>query len=712
MKSFEMLSPPIKKYIYDKGWGSLRPIQEEAIKQIIQTDDNYVLISRTASGKTEAAFLPILSKVNFKEKGVKVLYISPLIALINDQFERVEKLCEYLDVPVTKWHGEASKGQKDRLIKDPEGIVLITPESIEAMFVNKPYNVKNLFSNLEYVVIDEIHTFLGSDRGIHLQSLLSRLQRINTKKFSMVGLSATVSRENNFIELKDFLGDSSNTFILLDGKPKPINAIFKYFKGNYTELPLELLKDLYIRTRDSKVLIFPNARGRVEEVAVKLKKISDKVGGHKNYFSHHSSVDREVREYVENFAKSSTHQSFCISCTSTLELGIDIGNVDEVVQIDATNSIASLIQRVGRSGRREGRASNLFLYATDEWSLLQSVACWLLHEESYIEPISVKKKPYDVLVHQILSMVKGTSGIQPNQLLEQIMSNSAFLHIESNEIDDIIHHLTTIDFLEKLGKEFIIGVEGEKVVNNKDYYSLFKTETFLRVTNRGINIGELPLTPQIQINENVFLAAKIWKITDIDYKSKKIEVVPANDGKKPLFFGNASDTADKIRRKMLEILISDKEYDFLDKTSSEIIKELRKEFSAFEIVSIETDRPLQTHNDTITFYSFASSKINKSLHFILKRVGIETIFEDSDSSFKMNIDSRGSFIDALKDLNLNNVDLLPALRELLQENPAILEFSKWAAYLPLKYQIELLKDIYFDFEGCNNFLQNLKFIEN
>jgi ATP-dependent Lhr-like helicase len=157
-------------------------------------------------------------------------------------------------------------------------------------------------------------------------------------------------------------------------------------------LPLELLKDLYIETKDNKVLIFPNSRGRAEEVAVKLRKISDRVKGHPNYFSHHSSVDREVREYVEYFAKNNNRQNFCISCTSTLELGIDIGTVDEVVQIDATHSIASLIQRVGRSGRKEGESSNLYLYATNEWSLLQSIACWLLYKEGFIEPPQKNEK--------------------------------------------------------------------------------------------------------------------------------------------------------------------------------------------------------------------------------------------------------------------------------------------------------------------------------
>ncbi|MFY7813841.1 MAG: DEAD/DEAH box helicase, partial [Chryseobacterium taeanense] len=396
--SFELLSESIRKYIRDKRWEQLRPIQNAAIQRILTTDNHYILASRTASGKTEAAFLPILSKVDFNESGVQVLYISPLIALINDQFYRIEDLCKNMEVTVTKWHGEANKGLKDKLIKEPSGVVLITPESIEAMLVNKPHNVKQLFCNLKFVVIDEIHTFIGSDRGIQLKSLLSRLQDINVSSFRIIGLSATIGDYN---EAKKFTGYEEDTTVLLDKTKKDINAVFRYFEAEApSTTPLALLKDLYMETCNSKALIFPNNRGRAEEIAVKLKKNSERVNGHPNYFSHHSSVHKEVREYVEYFAKNNGRSNFCITCTSTLELGIDIGNVDEVVQIDATNSIASLIQRVGRSGRREGATSNLFLYATEKWSLLQSIACWLLYKEGYIEPPAICEKPYDLLLHQ------------------------------------------------------------------------------------------------------------------------------------------------------------------------------------------------------------------------------------------------------------------------------------------------------------------------
>ena len=318
--SFELLSEPIRKYIRDKRWESLRPIQMAAITRILSTNENYILASRTASGKTEAAFLPILSKVNFNDPGIQVLYVSPLIALINDQFYRIEELCKYLDVEVTKWHGEANKSKKNHIIKNPGGIVLITPESLESMFVNSPYNISRLFSNLKYLVLDEIHSFIGTDRGVHLKSIISRLQQINSSKFNIIGLSATIG---DYDEAKRMTGDENNTKVLLDKAVREMATHFRYFEVKTAELSPELLIDLYNETKDNKVLIFPNSRGRAEEIAVKLKKISEKVKGHPYYFSHHSSVDKELREYIEFFAKSNQRNNFCISCTSTLELGIE-----------------------------------------------------------------------------------------------------------------------------------------------------------------------------------------------------------------------------------------------------------------------------------------------------------------------------------------------------------------------------------------------------
>lgn len=706
--SFDLLSEPIRKFIRDKGWEQLRPIQTAAIAKILASDDNFILASRTASGKTEAAFLPILSKVNFNDSGVQVLYISPLIALINDQFYRVEELCKNLDVTVTKWHGEANKTLKERLIKKPNGIVLITPESLEAMFVNKPYNVKQLFSNLKYVVIDEIHSFIGTDRGIQLKSILSRLQNVNSKTYSTVGLSATIG---DYDEAKKFTGDELKTKVLLDRTAKEINAIFKYFKSKNTDLPLELLKDLYIETKDNKVLIFPNSRGRAEEVAVKLRKISDIVKGHPNYFSHHSSVDREVREYVEYFAKNNNRQSFCISCTSTLELGIDIGTVDEVVQIDATHSISSLIQRVGRSGRKEGESSNLYLYATNKWSLLQSIACWLLYKEGFIEPPQKNEKPYDILVHQALSITKGYSGIRLTELINQLKENAAFKQIELSEIDEILKHLIEIDFLEKLQHEVIIGVEGEKVVNSRDFYSVFKTEENFKVVNAGNTIGEIPFSPQIIEDENILLSAKIWKIKFVDHKAKKIEVIPTKDGKKPMFFGGGATIHQRIREKMFEVLYSKTDYNFLDQPSCDETEILRKDFSVFNIKDLQSDRPLLTAEKHLQLFTFTGTRINRTIQLLLNIAGIKNTLDDSSSSFDIEVPKQ-ELISKWSYLSFPLTDIDTHISTLLQTNPALLDFSKWGTYLSDNYKIKLVKDRYFDIEQTAQLLRTMKLIEN
>jgi len=709
MSSYNLLSDPIKKYVRDKRWEELRPIQDAAIQRIISTNDNYILASRTASGKTEAAFLPILSKVNFNESGIQVLYISPLIALINDQFYRIEELCKYLEVPVTKWHGEANRTLKEKIIKEPSGIMLITPESLEAMFVNRPHHVSHLFSNLKYLVIDEIHSFIGSGRGAQLKSILSRLQDLNSKKFNIVGLSATIG---DYEEAKKFTGDVLHTKVLLDKTSKEIETEFRYFKNEGIELPLDLLKDLYLETRNNKVLIFPNSRGRAEEVAVKLKKISEKVKGHTNYFSHHSSVDKEVREYVEYFAKSNNRQNFCISCTSTLELGIDIGSVDEVVQIDATNSIASLIQRVGRSGRQNGAKSNLFLYATDKWSLLQSLACWQLYKEKFIEPSEPMNLVYDILLHQAISITKGHSGIKLVALIKHLNHNFAFNDIQVSDIEEILNHLIAIDFLEKLGDEVIIGVEGEKIVNNRDFYSAFTVEDNFKVVSAGNKIGEIPFSPQVKEDENILLAAKIWKIKFVDFKAKKIEVIPTNDGKKPKFSGEGGIVHPEIRKKMLEIIYQDEIFSELNQNSSDELEKMRREFSVFDLQNIESERILLVSEKKVLFYTFTGTKINRTLKLLFDAIEIKNILDDRTSMFYIMI-SKEEFLSKLNLINSNIEIIDEIVTKELEKNPESLTLSKWGVYLPLKFQIRLMKQNYYDIIQTQEFLLNVnRIIEN
>lgn len=707
--SFKLLSEPIRKYIRNKRWESLRPIQAAAIAKIISTENNYILASRTASGKTEAAFLPILSKTNFTANGVQVLYISPLIALINDQFFRIEELCKNLEIKVTKWHGEAKKSLKNKLIKNPNGIVLITPESLEAMFVNKPYNISHLLGNLKYIVIDEIHSFIGVDRGIQLMSILSRIQQENKNRIIIIGLSATIGIEN-YTEAKKITGNIDNTKILLDRTKKETVVKFKYFKNTTADLSLDLVKDLYVETKNNKVLIFINSRGKTEEIAVKLKKISDRLNGHNNYFSHHSSVDKEIRESVEFFAKNNKRFNFCISCTSTLELGIDIGTVDKIVQIDSTNSVASLVQRIGRSGRKHDDKSILDLYATDKWNFLQSLACWELYKNDFLESVKISEKPYDILLHQILSISKQMSGYRKDELINRLSKNHAFKAIARSDIQAIIEESITLDYLEVVECDVIIGLEGENIVNSREFYSVFQIEPNFKVVNSGRKIGELPISYQIRIDANILLAAKIWKIKYIDFKGNKIGVIPAEDGKKPIFYGSSVNTHPRIREEMLRIIKGKEDFIEINEECLSVLKELQYDFKNYPITDFKHERPVILKGNKLLLYSFSGTKINRSLHFLIGLTDTLVKYNEHSSSFDMNI-GLTNFKLLKSKINEKYKDINSFVEKAILEDNSLLAFSKFGSYLTIKYQCEIVKDRYFDFEGAISFINSMKIVQ-
>lgn len=297
------------------------------------------------------------------------------------------------------------------------------------------------------------------------------------------------------------------------------------------------------------------------------------------------------------------------------------------------------------------------------------------------------------------------------KLLSELHHNCAFKNISENEIEEIIAFLVEKDLLEQLGPELILGIEGEKIVNNREFYSVFQTENLFKVSHKGNKVGEIPLTLQIREDENIYLSARIWKIIAIDLKSKKIEVAPAKDGKKPIFEGNGANIADKIREKMLEVLVSKKEYDFLDEPSQDVISEMQKEFSVFDFSDIIKERPLLSTNKNFIFYSFTGSKINRTLKLIFDTLGIQNIFSDLDSSFEIKT-SQEEFMLKLKNIESSNINFDFILENLLENTPEILDFSKYGMFLPLKFQIETLKNSYYDFPKSKKFLKHLEIITN
>ena len=330
MEPFYLLNKKIQKVIHEMKWENFRPIQDEAIVHMVKTPSDMIISAPTASGKTEAAFLPIISQIADDGKdSVKILYISPLKALINDQFSRIEALCKHIDFPITKWHGDANQSKKATLIKNPAGILLITPESIESLFLNKTEFLGPLFKNLEYIVIDEIHSFIGNERGSQLKSLINRLEHTVEIHPYKIALSATIS---NLSDIAKWLNPNNPTSVKIiedNDKSKDTVGLIKCYEsvppvvGVDKDEFSELKQDLFKIIKQDKNLIFANAKMTLEEYCDSMQNIASENKYPNNFYIHHGSLAKNIREQCEDLLKKESNIS--VFCTNTLELGIDIG---------------------------------------------------------------------------------------------------------------------------------------------------------------------------------------------------------------------------------------------------------------------------------------------------------------------------------------------------------------------------------------------------
>ena len=346
---FSRLAPFIQDYIYFNNWKALRPIQVAACNLILDTDDNILLSSGTASGKTEAAFLPILTDIYEKPaKSVSVLYISPLKALINDQFIRIEDMLKETDIKVTKWHGDVPQNAKSKLIKNPKGILQTTPESLEAMLMRNPGNVLKLFSDLRYIVIDEVHYFMNDDRGLQTLCIIERIQRIIGKEPRRIGLSATLG---DYELATQWLSSGTNRKTVIPTVPEEKRKIrlgIKYYeieeKEDETSI-LDYYRDLYEKTLNRKCIIFSNSKSEVEGNIAHLKKIAKNRNTKDIYYVHHANISNSLRRQAEEQMKLEEENAIT-GATVTLELGIDLGKLDRIVQTGSPFTVSSFVQRL------------------------------------------------------------------------------------------------------------------------------------------------------------------------------------------------------------------------------------------------------------------------------------------------------------------------------------------------------------------------------
>ncbi|WP_105300802.1 DEAD/DEAH box helicase [Anaerococcus marasmi] len=689
---YSLLSRPMREFVYKNKRPSLTKIQKASIENFVKSCDNLVLIAKTAAGKTEAAFLPAISEANDFDKGLRILYISPLIALINDQFERVLAMCDDIGINVTSWHGEANQTKKEKLLENPSGICLMTPESLEAIFVNKGHAAKKLFRGLDYIIVDEIHSFLTGNRGVQLKSLLTRILSYTDKNPRFIGLSATVGNLNYDI-CKNFFKNKRATKLIVDSSKNELEATISYNEEDH--ISDKTIGQILSFASEGSMLAFPNARKLVEELAVKLKKKAREDKIKTQIFSHHSSVSKQRRKEIENFAKNRHGENFIICATSTLELGIDIGSVYSICQYGSTNSVLSLAQRLGRSGRKTGK-SILHQIATNPWDLVQSLATIILFKEGRLDKIDPIKSPYDVFAHQILSTLLEKNGLSVDDYVS--LYKKLDFDINHEEFMEITAHMVEEGYIEKLENEYIGGRECEKLLKMGSFYNQFIRKDNFHVFSEKGKIGEIEKSIDLKKGDGLYLAGSIWQVESINLKAKKIIVSKAEEGKAPDFSSSTNkETSDEIRRKMEEIIEKRAKYSFNEKING-VIDSLKTNPDAegFYLINDKDGEGLRT---------FRGTRINRTINLMLNIRSTLSNYKLTDYSSTI----RGKNIrKRLNEIRKNPV-LESEIISYLQNNPKIvcayLLGNKYIDLVSEDLKIRYILRNLLDLDGSYNYLK-------
>lgn len=617
-QAFGALNPLIQRWVWRQGWQALRPTQEQAIPALLSGDRDVIVAAATAGGKTEAAFLPILSRLlpdagDTESKGL-ALYIAPLKALINDQYQRLELMTENLEIPVVPWHGDIAQRQKHSFLKAPRGVLLITPESLEAIFVNHGHRVPWLFGDLQYLIVDELHSFIGVERGMQLQSLMHRLELAIRRRVPRVGLSATLGDMRLAAEyLRPGGGDHVETIVSTEDSTElklqirgyrhlppalsPKEAEEHEERGEDVELGdvlqadiLDIARHLFQTLRGTNNLVFANSRRDVETYADLLRRECERLRVPIEFFPHHGSLSKELREHVETGLKAQARPVTAV-CTSTLEMGIDIGSVASIAQIGPPHQVASMRQRLGRSGRR-GEAAVLRIYIQEPEidnktaipdrlrpALFQAVAMTELMLARWTEPPRLDALHLSTLIQQILSVIAQHGGATAQSLWNVLCENAPFAAIGRDNFIALLKQMGRTGLLTQSQDGTLLhGKTGERIANHYSFYTAFTTPEEFSLAVEGKIIGALPINRPVAEGSYLIFAGRRWRVLRVDTEHKRIDLARATGGRAPTFGGTPGVVHDVVRAEMFDLYNGSNDPVYLDARAKELFAEGRHHF--------------------------------------------------------------------------------------------------------------------------------------
>lgn len=673
MSNFDLLHPTLQHHLISTfGWRSLSPAQEAAISPVLNRED-LLLVAPTAGGKTEAAILPLLSRMASEPwAGLSVLYVCPIRALLNNLHPRLDRYARLLGRRAELWHGDVGDSARRRILKQPPDLLLTTPESLEAMLISRRVEHQEVFADVRAIVIDELHAFAGDDRGTHLLALLSRLERLAGRPIQRLGLSATVG---NMVELADWLtgcGRAPAIIVSPTAEPPAPPELMLDYVGSLANAG-RVIASLHA---GEKRLVFCDSRARVEELAYHLR-----VEGIRTFVSHGALGQAERRQAEEAFSQA---QDCVIVATSTLELGLDVGDLDRVIQIDAPSTVAGFLQRLGRSGRRPGTRRNCLFLATDPESFLQAAGLLRLHAQGYVESARPPVAPWHLVAQQIMALVLQEKGLAPGDLSRWLTGFAPFATLGHAQLTSLLHYMCESEILHQDGGLLSFGRRGEREFGKRHFIDLvaaFTTPPLFVVRHGRQEIGQVHHASFIQRDERppvLLLGGRSWVAKEIDWNARVVWVEPTREVGKSRWEGSSRALHPVLCRAVREVLCGAEIPAQLSRRAETLREEILLEMSW---AHPNTTTVIRKPSGRIQWWTFAGLLANQWMASALERLGYTVRSVDNFSLNLAETDPR-LLIECIASLEV--VSTPPTVP------PKTLADLKFSAALPLEMAEEVL----------------------
>ena len=614
MSVFARFAPRLQQAIVSRlGWSSLRPVQEEAGEALL-AGDNAIILAPTAGGKTEASVFPTLSQlVEDGPVGVGALYVAPIKALLNNQADRLGLYTEMVGLRRFVWHGDTQQHARRQFLQEPTELLMTTPESLEVMLVSRRVDEHKIFADLRTVIIDEVHALAGSDRGAHLMSVLERLARISKHDVQRIGLSATVGNPKAILAWLQ--GSSRRPGRVIDPPKQPgRRQLLVVHRPDLAELS----RDAARISRGQKSLFFCQSRSTTEAVAEYMRRAGTAV------FVHHSAVSREERQIAEErFQRGS---DVCIVCTSTLELGIDVGDLDRVLQAEAPDTVSSFLQRMGRTGRRAGQAANTTFFCETTEGVLQAVALVELAKAGWVERVEVERRCWPVLIHQLLAMALASDGITAEAAWQHLSQVTDFQGIHRAEYDRLLNWMLRDGALRLVAGRLVLGPKAERRFGRKNFMELFAVfsspQTYTVQTAGAQPLGSLNQAFVDRLVDGVscfLLGGRAWAVLRVQHDDRRVVVEPAPRGRQPTWGGFLPQFLGfDVCQRILSVLLSEERYPYLDDAAWAVLCERRASMN--EVLDSPRGR-VEVNDGEVRWWTFAGGRINATLRYALEAAG-------------------------------------------------------------------------------------------